>query len=196
MISGLLVILSAIPYLIRAWQRKIEPNLVSWSIWTVIGLALLLTYRDSGAKANIWPAVFGFTNPLAITVVIIITKRGDIKIATIELTCLTIAVISLTMWYFLRASADLVQYALYTAIVADLCAAIPTILFVWKNPDKERPFAWSMFALAFGLAIFAVSEHTFANYVLPIYMLIGGLFISIPLIRYRWRMKSPPIEWI
>ena len=68
LLSGSLVIISIIPYAIRVHQGKIRPVLTSWSLWSLIGLALLLTYRSAGAEDNIWPAVFGFTNPTLITI--------------------------------------------------------------------------------------------------------------------------------
>jgi len=196
MISGMLVIVSAIPYFIRTWQKKIEPNLVSWSIWSLIGLSVLLTYRDSGAQANVWPAVFGFTNPLIIVIMLLGRKEKRKKLTVIEWVCIVIAVVSFVMWFFMRTSPHLVQYALYLALVADACGAIPTINFVWKNPQDERPFAWNMFAVAYGMAIFAVPEPTVANYALPIYMFVGASSVSIPLILYRWRNKIPLSEWI
>ncbi len=75
LISGLLVIISAIPYSIRTYQGKIHPNLTSWSLWMLIGLALLLTYKSSGAEANVWPAVFGFISPFFITILNLATAR-------------------------------------------------------------------------------------------------------------------------
>lgn len=196
LISGLLVIVSAIPYSIRTYQGKIQPNLTSWSLWTLIGFALLLTYKSSGAEANIWPAVFGFTNPLLITI-LILQRRGEwIKPNLVEITCLIFGLLSFGLWLEVRESTKLAQYALYLAIVADACAAIPTIVFVWTQPNDDRPFAWSFFAIGYGLVIFAITEHTFANYILPLYMFFGALSIALPLIIYRWRQKSPLSEWI
>lgn len=196
LISGLLVIVSAIPYSIRTYQSKIQPNLTSWSLWTLIGFTLLFAYKSSGAEANIWPAVFGFTNPLLITV-LILQRHGEwTKPNRIEIICFVLALLSLGLWLEVHKSKELAQYALYLAIVADTCAAIPTIIFVWTQPDGDRPFAWSFFAVGYGLAIFAISEHTFANYILPLYMFFGALIIALPLIIYRWRQKSPLSEWI
>jgi hypothetical protein len=88
------------------------------------------------------------------------------------------------------------QWALYLAIVADLFVAIPTIVFVWTQPNSDRPFAWAFFAVGYGLAIFAITEHTFANYVLPLYMFFGALSITLPLVLYRRRHKVPLSEWV
>lgn len=197
LISGLLTVVSVIPYSIRTYQRKIHPNLTSWSLWTIIGLALLLTYKSSGAKANIWPAIFGFTNPLLVLIIMVRQKNGQWeRVSKTEIACIVLCFLSLGIYLVVHESRELVQYALYIAIIADACAAIPTIVYVWKTPEGERPFAWSLFAVAYGMAIFAITEHTFANYALPVYMFAGGMFITIPLVLHRWRRKAPLSEWI
>ena len=198
MLSGLLVFISAIPYCIRVYQGKIETQITTWVLWTLIGLVLLLTYKSSGAGANVWPAVFGFINPLIITILTMrrLGRSGWVRPDRIEIACIVISVISLGLWFRLSQDKGLVQFALYLAILADLGATTPTIKFVWKNPDRDRPFAWAMCAVAYGLAIFAITEHTFANYVLPIWMFIGGMSIAFPLAIYRWRIRARFTEWI
>lgn len=196
MISGGIVIISAIPYSIRTYQGKIKPNITSWSLWTLIGLALLLTYKSSGAEANVWPALFGFTNPLIITILAIKRKGEWTKLNIVERICLVVGLISFGMWLGMRESKSLVQYALYVAIIADACAAIPTILFVWTHPDGDRPFAWGLFSVGYALAIFAITDHTFANYALPVYMSVGSLSITTPLCLYRIKKRIPLKEWV
>lgn len=196
MLSGLLVIISVVPYSIRVWQKKIKPNVISWSLWAIIGLALLLTYKSSGAEDSIWPAIFGFTNPLFVTILVII-KRGKFgKISNLEKVCLAIGLVSLGMWFYLQENKNLVQYALYTAILADACAAIPTVVFVWRHPSEDRPFAWGLFSVAYGLAIFAIEENTPANYILPLYMALGSSSVALPLTMYRIRNRISLKEWI
>ena len=149
MVSGLLVIISIIPYSIRTYQGKIQPVLTSWSLWTVIGLALLLTYKSSGAEANIWPAVFGFTNPLLITILAVNRKGGWSKPDRWERRCILFCVVSLGLWLGAYDRKELAQFALYLAIAADWCATIPTIKLVWAHPDTDRPFAWACFAFGY-----------------------------------------------
>jgi len=197
LLSGGLVVASIIPYSLRVYQGKIHPNLTSWSLWSLIGLALLLTYKSSGAEANIWPAVFGFFNPMLVTFLIVARQRGRLKKPNkVEVACLAIGLISLGMWALVHESKELSQYALYLAIAADACAAIPTVVFLSKQPDEDRPFAWSLFAIAYGLAIFAITEPTFANYILPIYMFLMALTIAFPMVSYRWKRNIPLREWI
>lgn len=197
LLSGGLVALSAVPYGWRAWQKEIKPNIITWFLWSIIGMTLLLTYRDSGAGDNIWPAVFGFINPCIITA-IAIWKRSEWEPLTIwEKASAVGCLISLALWYLLKDSKEATQYALYLSILADLCAAIPTIISAWQKPHEDRPGAWAMFAVAYGLAIFAITDHTFANYALPAYMFIGALFgITLPLALYRFKQRTPVLQWI
>lgn len=177
-------------------QGVIEPNPVTWLLWTMIGLVVLLTYRSSGAEANIWPAVAGFVNPLVIAVWVLKNWAQRKPFESFEYLCSAFCFISLVMWVFVRENKELSQYALYFAIIADACAAIPTLVFVLLYPEKERPFAWAMFGVGYGIGMFAITEHTIANYALPLYMLIAPISILIPLVRYRLRQKIPLKEWV
>ncbi|MBI2109016.1 MAG: hypothetical protein HYT93_02425 [Parcubacteria group bacterium] len=195
-LSGTLVVVSAIPYAYRTWQGKIKPSVTSWSLWTLIGFLLLVTYASSGAEDNIWPAVFGFTNPLLIAVLAAIKKGEWTKLTKAEQCCVSACVGSLLLWVAVKESRELAQFALYLAILADACAAIPTIIFIRKNPQDDRPFMWVLFGVGYSIAMFAVTENTFANYFLPAYMLALASFVSIPLFVYRIKNKIPLREWI
>ena len=196
LLSGGLVLLSIIPYAIRTYDGKIRPVPTSWSLWSLIGLALLLTYRSAGANANVWPAVFGFTNPAIITILSIWRQEKWKKPNLAERLCFLFGVVSLVMWLFLRQSRELSQYALWVAITADLCAAIPTIKFVWTEPDRDRPFAWVLFGIGYFLAVFATPENTFANWGLPLYMTAVSLSVALPLALHRFRQNVPLREWV
>jgi hypothetical protein len=193
--SGGLVFLSIIPYAIRTYERKIQPVPTTWSLWSLIGLAVLLTYRSSGAEANAWPAVFGFVNPILITT-LSVWRQGEWKKPTLsERFCFLFGVASLAMWIFIRRDANLAPHALYVAIAADICAAIPTILFVWRHPDRDRPFSWMVFAMGYFLAIFAIPQDTVANWILPLYMTVVSLVVAFPLALYRLRQRMPLKDW-
>jgi len=195
-LSGGLVFLSIVPYGIRTYEGKIQPVPTSWSLWSLIGLALLLTYRSSGAEANVWPAVFGFINPTAITI-LSVWKHGKWRKLTFpERLCFLFGVASLGMWISMRRNPDLAQYGLYVAIMADICAAIPTIVFVWREPERDRPFAWILFAIGYFLAVFALPEETPANWILPIYMSLVALVVAFPLTLHRLRRQAPLKQWV
>jgi hypothetical protein len=196
MLSGSLVVLSVIPYATRVYQGKIDPVPTSWSLWSLIGLALLLTYKSAGAKANIWPAMFGFSNPALVTALSACRGKKWARPEPHEWVCFVLGITSLVAWWFVRKNQELSQWTLLLAIAADLCAAIPTLIFFKNRPEKDRPFAWFLYAVGYFIAVFAITERTFSNYVLPLYMtagsLIAGLFLAIP----RIRCGVPFKEWI
>ena len=194
--SGGLVLLSIIPYAIRTVDGKIRPVPTSWSLWSFIGLALLLTYRSAGAAANVWPAVFGFTNPTLITILSVWRREKWEKPNLLERLCFVFGIVSLILWVLLRQSRELSQYSLGVAIAADLCAAIPTIRFVWNEPARDRPFAWVLFGIGYFLALFAAPENTFANWGLPLYMTAVSFSVALPLALYRLRENVPLREWV
>ena len=196
LLSGGLVFLSIIPYAIRTYEGKIRPVPTSWSLWTLIGLAVLLTYRSAGAHANAWPAVFGFANPALITILGIWRREKWRKPNLAEQLCFLFGIASLAMWLFLHQSPELSQYALLVAIVADVCAAIPTIKFVWTEPDRDRPFAWLLYGCGYFLAVFAATQNTFANWALPLYMTAISFSVALPLVLHRLRRNVSLSEWV
>jgi hypothetical protein len=196
LLSGALVLASIVPYGIRTYEGKIRPVPTSWSLWSLIGLALLLTYKSSGAAANIWAAFFGFTNPLLVTILSIWRQEKWKKPNLAEHLCFLFGLVSLAMWLFLRQGPQLSQYALYVAIVADFCAAIPTIHFVWTQPQEDRPLPWVIFGVGYFLAIFAAPQHALADWGLPLYMTAVSFSVALPLAIYRLREQMPWSEWI
>lgn len=196
LVSGGLVVASIVPYAIRVYQGKIHPVPTSWLLWSFIGLALLLTYRSAGATENVWPAVFGFSNPTMIAIMAISKRERWKKPELHEWFCLVLGVVTLIAWWFVRQSQALSQWALLLAIVADLFAWGPTALFFWRHPEEDRPAAWFIFAVGYFITIFAITEHTLSNYILPLYMAAGSftstLLLSVP----RIKRGIPLKEWI
>jgi hypothetical protein len=190
------VFLSIIPYGLRTYEGKIRPVPTSWSLWALIGLALLLTYKSSGADANIWPAVFGFTNPTLITILSVWRREKWKRPNVAEQLCFAFGILSLALWAFLRQDPKFSQIALGVAIVADLCAAIPTLQFVWTKPGDDRPLPWLLFGTGYFLVVFAIPKNTLANWGLPLYMTAVSFSVALPLVVHRLRQNVPLKEWI
>lgn len=195
--SGLFVLTSVIPYLVGVIRGTIEPNLTSWFLWSFISFALLVTYKSNGADNNIWPVFFGFTNPVLVTIAML-WKGKFKKPKTLEYVCGGISMTALILWWFVRDEKEtfLAELALCLSIVADLCAFIPTMRYVRRNPEKDLPLAWTLFAIGYALALGALPVITFASVVLPVYMAIASSLVALPLIAYRIKNKIPINKWI
>lgn len=196
LVAGIIVFITLIPYAWRVYCGKIQPNLTSWFLWTIIAFALLVTYWGAGARENVWMAVVGCTNPLFITILVAVKYPDKIRMNKLEQVCLVMCIVSLILWFIFRNQKPLIQYALYVAIIADGCAGIPTLVCYWRDPSMDRPFAWGTFCLASVMNIFAIPEITIANYAYPIHMAVCSFFITLPLIMHRVRLQTPLKEWI
>lgn len=193
-ISGMVVLLSIIPYAVRVYQRKIVANLVSWSVWSMVALALLANYDMSGAKDNLWTLIWGTANPFIITI-IAIWRGGLRKIGKFDIWCLVFGIISMVIWYYFN-SREAATFGLVMGIVADAFAMVPTIRGAHLRPDDDRPMMWGVFSLGYVISIFSITEHTFSNYILPLYMSIGAGIVFVILAKYRVQHKIPLREWI
>lgn len=197
-ISGAVVFFSAVPYAWRTYQKKIKPEIASWLPWTILSLTIALSCRDSGAVCNVWPAVFGFVNPLIITVLAFWAKDQGKRLVLCKLDWLyiTICVTLLMAWAIFRNNPEQVQFVLYGALVANTIVAIPTIMSVKNNPGNERPFSWALLLLGHGLGIFALNELSIPNMALPVYIVTSATWIVLTLSLHRVRNKIQIREWI
>jgi cytochrome c-type biogenesis protein CcmH/NrfF len=73
---------------------------------------------------------------------------------------------------------------------------LPSIKFLSKNPEKDRPALWIVFSFGYFLSMFAITEHTFANWILPVFMTLAPALVWIHLVKYRVKNKIPLKEWI
>lgn len=194
-ISAFIVFISILPYAYRVIQGKIIPNPVSWFVWCVASFALLANYKSSGAKENAWPAIMGCFNPSLVFLITVFKGKWE-KLQWWDWVCLVLGLVSLGIWYKLGQNLKMAERALYVGIIADAFAAIPTLVVLSRKPYLDRPFAWVAFAIGYAVTMFAIREHTFNNYVLPVYMTLMALCIAYPLIHYRLRKGIPIKNWI
>jgi hypothetical protein len=139
-ISGLMVICGTLPYLWRTWQGKIKPNIVTFLLFSLIELSILLNYKSVGASDNIWPAVLTLVDSSLITIIILTKHRKKIKLKPFSYFCFVVGFISLVLWWFWRSDPAYAQYSLYAAMLADVFAGIATLNSDYSNPDEDRPY--------------------------------------------------------
>jgi len=130
------------------------------------------------------------------TVIFILTlfKGESTRPDTMEKFSLFIGLSAILIWYFFKDETGILPIVI--AIVADFCALIPTLRFVFKSPEQETPLAWILFFLGFSIALFAIEDYSLESVLLPAYMAIGSFMVVYPLARYRLKMKAPLKAWI
>ena len=74
-------------------------------------------------------------------------------------------------------------------------SVIPYALRTYQGKTKPNITSWTLWTLIGAALLFAITDHTFPNYILPLYMFLGTFIISVPLVRDQLRHKIPLREW-
>ncbi len=187
LLSAILIFFSAYPYVKGIISGKFEKPVTStWLLWFGIGLLLLVTSYQSGARwdTTLLPILMGVINPAVFLVLCI--KYGEYKWTRIDTSCVVICIIAVIVWQ----TTDSPELGLVGAIIADVVGAIPQVIKNWKDPKDEPILPWSMFTIASGLNILAISEWTIGNALFPVYMTVfSGLALTLPVVLHRLKLR-------
>jgi uncharacterized phage infection (PIP) family protein YhgE len=156
--------------------------------------------------------VFGVVNPVLIVGLIFYFRFKDRRsitqkplfesLARFEKICLGLGVIALALWILVQEDHQIssISYMkdvpLYFSILADACAGFFTVRLVLKDGSQDVPFAWGLFAIGWLINLGAITDHTFANYALPVYMIVMSGSIAVITGMYRIKTRAPILQWI
>ncbi len=197
-VSGLLVVVSNFPLCWGIQTGKRELRSGQWTVWALIAFTMAFTYCNAGTGANAWPAVFGFANVVTACGCVFRTikrKYGSLDSVNLHgmvvLFCAFGSVLAIVVGFVPHG----VRLLLYCAMFADALIAIRVIRGFVSKPDTAGPFAYVFFGCGHGLSMFAIVNHTVANYALPVYMVAVSLCAAVPLTIYRLKKGVPFRTW-
>ena len=189
--SGALMTVGVIPYVIKTYKNKANPNLTSNILWCLMNITFTVTYLASGEKAeSIYGVMSGILNTLIIISLLLIKHKRTFSPNRLEKVCIFLCAVILTVWavfhfLHLHQTKEVMQIALFLSILADIPASIPQLIDSWKTPEKDHPLGWIIVTGAYGISIFTVTTNTIAGYSLPMYMFVACFLITLPLVTYQ-----------
>lgn len=192
-IAQFILAISILPYIISIFRGTVKPNRISWFIWSVIGFAFWLITPPTADEVTKMLTVIFMVNP---TIIFILTlfKGKNTRPDNLEKFSLIVGLSAILIWYMFKDNSGI--FPIVVAILADFCALVPTLRFVFSTPDEETPLAWIFFFLGSLIAVIAIENHSLESMLLPVYMTIGSFFVVFPLVRYRIQMRIPIKNWI
>lgn len=178
--SGILFILSAIPYVRSILKGDTKPQRMTWLIWTVL---VFIAFFSQLAEGATWSLLLTAGDAITIIIVFLFSiKYGVGGFRKIDILSLIGAAISLILWYITHEPA----VALFLIIIIDIIGSNLTIIKTWKNPETENWMGWAICGVGGFLGILAVGDFNFILLAYPIYIcLINSIIAIIVLIRRK-----------
>ncbi len=175
-LSTAIGVVAFVPYLRDVWNKKTKPHIFTWLIWAITqGTATAgLLYGDGGVGAI--PMIISVS--LTVVVILLSVRNGTKNITRSDVAVLTSALFAIFVWWQL----DNPLLAVLMVSAIDAIGYIPTFRKSYMRPWTETAGSWTAFALADGLAIFALESYnlltvsylatiTAANTLLVVYLL-------------------------
>ena len=195
-VSAALMLFWAVRYIYLAWHRRAGPNPVSWLLWSVIWPGLWLTADSSEANEVYFTALIAaFSPPIISFVIRYRAVMPDYHWTKRNKQCAWLAIVGFGLYLVLGANPELAQWSLYWMIGVELVVLLPTLDQVYRKPLSDVPLPWVVFGLSYGVTGFMITEHTVANWSLPIYMFGSCLAVATPLIYRRLIDRIPLRDW-
>ncbi len=166
-VAGVISFGAIIPYIKDIVYGTTRPNVVSYILWTVLLLISILAQISAGAS---WSIAFlvGDLIGTSLVTALCLTGYGYGKYGKIEWVCTGLAVLAIVSWKFTNEPV----LAIIFAIIADLMAAVPTVVKTYRDPWSEIPTTWFMIACAAILSIASTTIIDFPNLLFPVYLLL------------------------
>jgi len=169
-------------YIIDTIKGKTKPNRVSWLIWSIAPIIGTVAAVSDGVTWAIVPTFMSGFGPLLVFMASFLNKKSYWRLGGGDYLCGTLAILALVLWAITKNP----NVAILLSILADLLAAIPTLIKSWQHPETETGLAYilSMFNQITGMI--AMKRWDFAESAFGIYLFL--IDICFVLILYRKRI--------
>lgn len=174
-IGAIIASLGGFYYLYETLTGKSQPNRVTWLLWGVFPMITFVAQRVQEVESVSWVTfVSGFT-PILVVIASFVNKKAYWKSRALDYYLMLAALIGIMFWVI----TDNPNIAISLALMADLCAAIPTVIKCYKYPNSESWIAYSISTLGFGLAVFTIRSWTYENYAFVIYLTLINMIMAV-----------------
>lgn len=181
-ISSLLIVGAAVPYIMDIVKGKTKPRVVTWAIWgllSVISCVASLSERQYPTAILLAAIITG-----NLFIVILGWKHGDKKFNRTDIFCLIGALVGLLLWRIFDSPA----VAVIATVVIDAIGAIPTLEHSWKKPHEETLAIYLMQLSGDIFTLLSISTWRVTAFAYPVYAGLINLVFSL-IIFFRRKLK-------
>ncbi len=182
-----ITIIGSLGYLIKTLQGKVQPNRVTWFLWATVPLIAFAAQLDQVEGPQKLLTLFVGLDPLLIFLASFINKKAYWKAEKRDYFFGGLSIIGLVLWL----TTGVGNIAILFSIIADLLAAVPTLIKSYRNPETESSIGFVAPAIGSFITILTIKEWDFATYSFPIYILIICSVLSFLIISKIGKKLSP-----
>jgi len=178
--------LGGINYLIYTLQGKVQPNKVTWLLWGIIPLIAFAAQIGQGVGVqSLYTLVVGLT-PLLVFIASFKNKKSSWKINKVDIICGALSLFGLILWILTGVG----NVAIALCILADLMAAIPTVVKAYHSPESEDYLVYLATTIASVITLLTIKNWNFQTFGYSLYVfLICILFVVLIKFKFGKKLK-------
>jgi hypothetical protein len=166
-LSGVLAVASAIPYIYSSIKGSVRPSVVSQSLWLVLQIFQIYLISSNGFTWSL-AVLIGTTVNVAMFLMLGLLGKGYTDISIYDIVCIAVFFVSLAIWLTLGNATT----ALIMSLVAEFSALIPTLRKTYLIPESESRVAWAILFAGSVLSIISSTNFSTLDIILPVYYLL------------------------
>ena len=171
----LLGALGSTSYFVDTIKGKIQPNKVSFGLWSVVPLIAFLAEVNQkvGMQSLLTLSVGVF--PFIIFLGSFVNKKAYWKISKFDLSCGLLSVVGLILWYITKVG----NWAIFFSLLADGFACIPTLIKAYRFPETESAVPWLADSSNGFFTLLTIKSWNFATVGFPTYIFIINFILFL-----------------
>ena len=178
-VSSVLALATLVPYLTSTVWGTTRPSIISQSLWRIFALlAALGQYAADGLSWSMAVALTtAFNNIIIVSVCLFgFGYKGHTKFDILSGAC---ALFGIILWYITKSP----EYALFCAIIANVCAGIPTYHKTFLHPKTENAAAWILTFAAGFFSLIAASPISLVTLAFPLFTIFEAALVVSLIVR-------------
>jgi len=180
-VGALIGSLGGFYYLYATITGHAQPNRVTWLLWGTFPMIIFVAQRVQGVEGQSWVSLVAGSTPLLIVAASVVNKRAYWKTEPRDYALMAAAILGIVLW----AVTDNPNLALLFALLADVLAAVPTLIKAYTNPASESWPAYAISAFGFGLSVLALQTVNFENAAFVVNVFLMNLVLALLAVRGR-----------
>lgn len=171
------------PYIIKTLRGEIQPNRVSWLVWSIAaGLATWAALSQGVGLLALTPFTAGFV-PFLVFLASFYNKKAYWKLGPLDFTCGLLALAGLALWQLTGVG----NYAIAFAILADASGLIPTLVKGYQHPESEDALCFWGGLFGAIVSLLTIADWNFESYAFPVYLVLAD--VSVVVVLHPWFIR-------